>query len=177
MGEAHGMSDTGQPSADVDQLYRECREALTAFFVRRHLSAHTAEDLVHETFFRLMRQVDRCRAAGSPRGYLFGIARHVSADAWRRTRPGDEGDAEAETIAAPQPDPRLAAAHEIIAALPALQREVLDLRFQHDLSYAEIAEALGVPVGTVRSRLHNALELLRERLEQDGTCSTGETSR
>ena len=58
------------------------------------------------------------------------------------------------------------AARETIAGLPPLQREILDLRFQHDLSYAEIAEVLGVPVGTVRSRLHNAMQLLRERLEE-----------
>ena len=69
---------------DVEQLYLECREALTGYFLRRHRSAQTAEDLLQETFLRLMRQVNRCFAASSPRGYLFGIARHVSADAWRR---------------------------------------------------------------------------------------------
>ena len=65
------------------------------------------------------------------------------------------------------PDERLAATHEIITSLPALQREILDLRLQHDLSYAEIAEALGIPVGTVRSRLHNALEMVRKQLQKE----------
>jgi RNA polymerase sigma-70 factor (ECF subfamily) len=161
------MSETVPPAVNVEQLYRESRETLTAYFLRRHSSRHAAEDLLHETFLRLMRRVDRCHAVSSPRGYLFGIARHVSADAWRRARPTGEEDVSVESVAAPAPDPRLAAARETIAALPALQREILDMRFQHDLSYAEIAEALGIPVGTVRSRLHNALELLRERLEQD----------
>jgi len=161
------MFQTVHPANDVDQLYRESREALTAYFLRRHRSTHAAEDLLHETFLQLMRRVDRCRAASSPRGYLFGIARHVSADAWRRARPAGEDDASLASVAAPQPDPRLVAARETIAGLPSLQREILDLRFQHDLSYAEIAQALGVPVGTVRSRLHSALDLLRERLEQE----------
>ena len=161
------MSETVQSAKDVEQLYRQSREALTAYFLRRHRSTHTAEDLLQETFLQLMRRMDRCRRASSPRGYLFGIARHVSADAWRRGRPPGEGDAWLGSVAAPEPDPRLLAARETIAALPLLQREILDLRFQHDLSYAEIAEALAVPVGTVRSRLHNALELLRERLEQE----------
>ena len=160
------MSETVQPADNVEQLYRESREALTAYFLRRHRSAHAAEDLLHETFLQLMRRVDRCRNAASPRGYLFGIARHVSANAWRRARPPGENDSCLATVAAPQPDPRLGAARETIAALPSLQREILDLRFKHDLSYAEIAEAIGIPVGTVRSRLHNALEMLRERLEQ-----------
>jgi len=168
MGEATDMLDTGQPASDVEQLYRESREALTGYFRRRHTSSHSAEDLVQETFVQLMRRVDRCRASTSPRGYLFGIARHVSVNAWRQAEPPGKNDVSVEAIAAPEPDPRLAAARETIAALPALQREVLDLRFQHDLSYAEIAEALGVPIGTVRSRLHNALELLRERLEHEG---------
>ena len=162
------MVEPGQPPSDVEQLYRDSHEALTGYFRRRHSSHHAAEDLVQETFLRLMRRVDRCRASSSPRGYLFGIARHVSVDAWRRAEQLEGNKVPPDVISAPEPDPRLAAARETIAALPALQREVLDLRFQHDLSYAEIAEALGVPVGTVRSRLHNALELLRERLEHEG---------
>jgi len=149
---------------DVEQLYLECREALTCYFLRRHRSAQTAEDLLQETFLRLMRRVDRCLAAASPRGYLFGIARHVSADAWRRAQPSVQETIEATAL---QADACLETAREIIASLPALQREILDLRFQHDLSYAEIAEALGIPVGTVRSRLHNALEMVRERMEQE----------
>jgi len=144
---------------DVEQLYLESRVALTAYFLRRHGSTQAAEDLVQETFLRLMRQVDRCLNAASPRGYLFGIARHVSADAWRKMKP------ELVPPAPTEPDERLAVARETIADMPALQREILDLRFQHDLSYAEIAEALDIPVGTVRSRMHNALAMLRERLE------------
>ncbi len=151
---------------DVEQLYRESRQALTSYFVRRHGSTQTAEDLLQETFLRLMRRVDRCRRATSPKGYLFGIARHVSADTWRRSQP-TSSDAATESIEAPQSDERLAEAREIIAGLPALQREILDLRFQHDLSYAEIAEALDIPIGTVRSRLHGALEILREKMKQE----------
>lgn len=139
---------------------------LTAYFFRRHRSVQVAEDLAQETFLRLVRRVERCRASESARGYLFGIARHVSADAFRRARPAWEGCAILETVAAPQPDERLAAAREVIGALPPLQREILELRFQNDLSYAEIAEALRIPVGTVRSRLHAALGALRETMER-----------
>lgn len=161
------MSETLQSSGDVEQLYRESRERLTAYFLRRHRSVQTAEDLLHETFLHLMRRVDRCRAARSPQAYLFGIARHVSAEAWRRMKPTTADETSLDSAAAPHPDPRLLAARETIAGLPSLQREILDLRFQHDLSYAEIADVLGIPVGTVRSRLHNAILLLRERLEAD----------
>jgi len=159
------MSDTVQAAGDVEQLYRDSRERLTAYFLRRHRSMEAAEDLLHETFLQLMRRVDRCRAARSPQAYLFGIARNVSAEAWRRAQPSRGDEDSLLSAEAPDLEPRLLAAREVIAGLPSLQREILDLRFQHDLSYAEIAEVLGVPVGTVRSRLHNAVRLLRERLE------------
>jgi RNA polymerase sigma-70 factor (ECF subfamily) len=162
-----GMFRTLQPAIDVEQLYRESRQALTTYFVRRHRSPHVAEDLLQETFLRLMRRVHQCRLAASPKGYLFGIARHVSVDTWRRAKPAAAENIIVESIEAPQPDQRLAEAREIIAVLPPLQREILDLRFQHDLSYAEIAEALGIPIGTVRSRLHGALQILREKMEQE----------
>jgi RNA polymerase sigma-70 factor (ECF subfamily) len=162
--------------ADVEQLYLQNREALSGYFLRRHRSRETAEDLLQETFLRLMRPAERCLAATSPRGYWFGIARHVSADAWRRaaaktdlatpTHPLPFPE-QTETAACSSPDSRLQAAREIITSLPALQREILDLRFQHDLSYAAIAAALGIPVGTVRWRLHNALAMLRQRLENE----------
>jgi RNA polymerase sigma-70 factor (ECF subfamily) len=154
----------------VEQLYRDSRERLTSYFLRRHRSAEAAEDLLQETFLQLMRRVDRCRAARSPEAYLFGIARHVSAEAWRRARPDPvPPQPSLDSSGASPADPRLSAAREVIANLPSLQREILDLRFQHDLSYAEIAEVLEVPVGTVRSRLHNAIHLLRGRLEANET--------
>jgi RNA polymerase sigma-70 factor (ECF subfamily) len=59
------------------------------------------------------------------------------------------------------------AARETISALEPVQREILDLRFAQGLSYAEIAEALGIPIGTVRSRLHHAVAEVRHRLESE----------
>ena len=165
-------------SADgVDRLYRETRVALTGYFQRRHRSIQTVEDLLHETFLRLMRHADRLREARSPRAYLFGIARHVSAEAWRNAEPAAADGAALDSVAADAPDPRLAAAREVVASLPRLQREIFDLRFQHDLSYAEIAETLGVPVGTVRSRLHNAMRILRARLAQEDAAAEGRSDR
>jgi RNA polymerase sigma-70 factor (ECF subfamily) len=55
---------------------------------------------------------------------------------------------------------------EAIVKLPDAQREVLELRLAHGLSYVEIAETLRIPVGTVRSRMHNAVAALR-RWAQD----------
>ena len=62
--------------------------------------------------------------------------------------------------ASPVPDDRIEAAREMIAALPPLQREILDLRFSQQLSYAEIAEILDIPAGSVMSRLYHARKRL-----------------
>jgi RNA polymerase sigma-70 factor (ECF subfamily) len=166
---------TGSPDG-VEQLYRDSRWSLMAYFQRRHGAAQGVEDLLQETFLRLLRRADGLRAARSARAYLFGIARHVSADAWRRAPPSLAGESGLSLVAAATPDPRLAAVREVMASLPPLQREILDLRFQHDLSYAEIAQVLNVPPGTVRSRLHNAVRLLRARLARDESLPKGNSA-
>jgi RNA polymerase sigma-70 factor (ECF subfamily) len=76
-------------------------------------------------------------------------------------------DAETNEVAAPVDDERISAARETISGLEPVQREILDLRFAQSLSYAEIAAALSIPIGTVRSRLHHAVAEVRYRLESE----------
>lgn len=109
--------------------------------------------------------LDRGGKPGSLRAYLFGIARHVSLAAWKRCDRERVCRSETnEEMAAPAMDDRVETAREVIESLPSLQREILELRFTQQLSYAEIAESLGIPVGTVRSRLHHAIAMVRERI-------------
>lgn len=160
-----------QQRPDLEQLFRDAAEDLLRYFTRRHGQGETPRDLVQETFVEMAKGLEKGRAPESPRGYLFGIARHVSQAAWKkrdRERKFTTGDVEAAEQPGPVPDERIAAAREVIATMPDLQREVLELRFSQDLSYAEIAEALDIPIGTVRSRLHNAVAGVRERLAEDG---------
>lgn len=152
---------------DLERLFRESAEDLARYFTRRHGDAgDVPQDLVQETFLEMARGLDRGGKPRSLRAYLFGVARHVSVAAWRR-RDRERthlSERPAETLASPPEDDRVAAAREVIESLPPLQREVLDLRFTQQLSYAEIAESLGIPVGTVRSRLHHAIALVRDRI-------------
>lgn len=156
---------------DLEQLFREAADDLTRYFSRRHGDTFDASrDLVQDSFAELARGLRRGGQPESLRAYLFGIARNVSRAAWRRhyrEREWVASDTAAESVAAPVRDERLAAAEEVIAGLPELQREILDLRFSQQLRYAEIAEVLEIPVGTVRSRLHHAIRAVRERLESD----------
>jgi RNA polymerase sigma-70 factor (ECF subfamily) len=159
---------------DLERLFRESAEDLARYFTRRHGGgAEPTRDLVQETFLEMARGIERGARPRSLRAYLFGIARHVSLAAWKR-RDREQGmlsDHEAETIAATSPDERVAAARETIDSLPPLQREILDLRFAQQLSYAEIAEVLGIPVGTVRSRLHHAIAMVRERIAAEDSVT------
>jgi RNA polymerase sigma-70 factor, ECF subfamily len=167
------MKPAEAPTADLETVFRECAKDLGAYFARRHGGTGSADDLVQESFLQLARRLRAGQAVSSPRAYLFGIARHVSLAFLRKQASAAEPlDAAPEQAVSPEPDARLEAARETIASLPALQREILDLRFAHDLSYAEMATALGIPVGTVRSRLHHAVALLRQRLEPEALDGT-----
>jgi RNA polymerase sigma-70 factor (ECF subfamily) len=166
----------------LERLFSESAGDLERYFSRRHSSlAGEAgiQDLVQETFLQMARTLEKGRTLACARGYLFGIARHISQAAWSR-RGREESLVPMEGALVPDgepvPDDRVAAAREVMAAMPALQREILDLRFAQDLSYAEIAAALEIPVGTVRSRLHHAVAALRGRLESEDVPPTNANS-
>ena len=148
----------------VEDLYQRHGRALAGYLGRSFGRVEPAEDLLHETFVQALRGADRLAEATSPRAWLFGIARHVGLAACRRRRM-EPLPADVAASAPAEADERLALLRRAIAQLPPPQREALDLRLTDDLSYEEIAEVLAIPVGTVRSRLHNAVERLREALD------------
>jgi len=159
-----------QPAPSLlERLFTESAEELRRFFSRRHGGEEAARDLVQETFLQMARGLQDGKTPKCARGYLFGIARHLSHAVWRRREedkvlPLDPAVCE---MPAPVADVRVEAARETISALEPVQREILDLRFAQGLSYAEIAEALHIPLGTVRSRLHHAVAQVRLRLESE----------
>ena len=152
------------PANDLENLYGQMGPALLAYFRQHRVLASVAEDLLQDTFVRAIRGWDRLRESVSPRAYLFGIARNVCCDALRRYRPGEELASEPAAPHAPVEDERLETMRAAIAGLPDQQRETLLLKLRHELTYLEIAEVLGVPIGTVRSRLHLAIAHLKLQL-------------
>lgn len=160
------VDTTGQPAL-LERLFTESAGDLARYFARRHGGEDGVSDLVQETFLQLARGLQEGRELQCARGYLFGIARRLSMAAWSERWKTVPFDQESNDIAAPVADDRLHAARETIAVLEPIQREILELRFAHSLSYAEIAESLGIPIGTVRSRLHHAIAEVRHRLESE----------
>ena len=150
-------------------LVRTYQARLVRFAVRLTGDSELAQDAVQEAFLRLWRG----RATYEPRGclqaYLFRVVRSVCLDYARTSRltePLDEG-AVAET-----PGPAALAEAQSLAdavrlavqSLPEAQRAVFLLSEYEQLSYAEIADVLDCPVGTVASRKHQATETLRRKL-------------
>lgn len=157
------------PPLLLERLFAESSADLARYFSRRHGGNEAVSDLVQETFLQMARGLQDGRELACARGYLFGIARRLSQAAWSRRARDREVPLEEnlDHLEAPAADERVVAARETIAALPDLQREILDLRFSQNLAYAEIATALSIPIGTVRSRLHHAVAAVRARLEAD----------
>jgi RNA polymerase sigma-70 factor, ECF subfamily len=132
-----------------------------------------AEDLVQETFVRLWRSAHRFDPGrGSARTFVMTLARRAAVDLWRR-RGGDLPVAleepEGEDVAGGEAFAQLLLRLDVREALDALSpahREVLELRFGSDVTQAQAAEQLGVPLGTVKSRTLHALRALAHELKE-----------
>ena len=139
-------------------------------------SGPAAEDVVQEVFLAVMRDASRFDASrASLSSYLYGIARHHTRRRLLRQRRFvalDAGDAayELKDDSDPAGDAVLACEllrlRRAIVALPSRYREVLVMCDLQDASYADAASTLGCAIGTVRSRLHRARELLKTKMRR-----------
>jgi RNA polymerase sigma-70 factor, ECF subfamily len=163
----------GDPQA-LAALIDRWRGPLYAFLWRR--AGDGADDVFQESWIRVARARDRFDRSRRFSTWLFQIANNLCRDRWRRLdarrRALDGWKAELETSGAGRsappapPDERLA---RVLDRLPERQREVLVLRYWHDQSEADVAEILGVPRGTVKSRLHAAVRAARALLQEEET--------
>ncbi len=149
-----------------------------------------AEDLAQEAFIRAYRALagyDASRIAGlRPRGWLAAITGNLARNRARRRTPATAALATvAEMKADESPGPaRIAEQREAagrwqarLDALPARYRRAVELRHVSGLSYPELAEALGRPLGTVKSDVHRGIRLLRKALEDDMSHDSHEVAR
>ncbi len=129
----------------------------------------TADDLTQETYVRAMGSVHRFRADASARTWLLSIARRTCADEIRRRqrrRPWERLTDEPPEVEEPDPS-RARDLQDLVDHLDEDRRAAFVLTQQLGLTYAEAAEALEVPIGTVRSRVARAREDLVTRLAAD----------
>jgi RNA polymerase sigma-70 factor (ECF subfamily) len=148
-----------------DALYYRYRDWVVRQAMRVTGNPDDAMDVLQETFSYFHRKFPGFRLTASMTTFLYPVVKNLGIAARRkRTRMTS-------TDAVEIPDPPAPASEDatrqrselalVMASLPEAQREVLLLRFVDDMSLAEIAEALSIPEGTVKSRIHNAIATLR----------------
>jgi RNA polymerase sigma-70 factor (ECF subfamily) len=147
---------------ELEDLYHAHGPALLAYLRRAFGRCASPQDMLQETFLQALHHEERLATVDSPRAWLFGIARHVGLNTVRKYRPTESLDNA--PVCRAEPDDELAAMREAIAKLPPAMGEPLELRLRENLSYEEIASMLEIPIGTVRSRLHNAMRRLRDEM-------------
>jgi RNA polymerase sigma-70 factor, ECF subfamily len=174
----------GQPQERFD--FNEYLDGLYGYAMVLSRNSAEAEDLVQETCLRALRAVDRLRAEGSVKSWLFTILRNIWLNELRQRRTVPdlvELDADENGVFEPADatqDPHTDYISKVereqvraaIQQLPLEFREIIVLREYEELSYQEIAALLNCPPGTVMSRLARARSKLRELLTQ-GPMATG----
>jgi RNA polymerase sigma-70 factor (ECF subfamily) len=144
-------------------LYHRHRDWVARLAFRFTGDSDDALDVLQEVFTYLYRKFPGFRLTSRMTTFLYPAVKHAAISIQRkRGREMSAGELrEVHSEAGDEEDPRAELA-AVMSSLPAAQREVLLMRFVDDMSMQEIAEALGIPEGTVKSRLHHGLARLRE---------------
>ena len=155
--------------AAFDDLIRRWAGPLRRHVFRVAGNAELADELVQEIWLRMLQGIGRLREPDKFRPWLFGIAHRCMMDQLRvRYASPTDAVVSAEEIAAEAPaEDRELVARELgrgMLRLPAAERDVLSLFYLEELSLSDVASVLAVPVGTVKSRLFRARNLLRREL-------------
>lgn len=177
-----------------DTAFAELQSALESQvrrFVRRLIGRSDVEDdIVQNTFFALYRNLERIDVGEKLRPFVFRVVRNQCYDELRRQgryevvsidEPAEDSDYYAITVADTQPQPDetthwlmlYGEVQKAIAQLPEMQRQTLLLYTEGNLSYAEIAEAMNVSVGTIKSRLFYAKRNLAQLLTPETQQALG----
>lgn len=159
--------------AAFDELIERWNDPLWRYLRRVVPQDRDPRELVQEVWLRVIRGISRLREPARLRPWLFGIARRVAMDTLREhyaaphTEDIDSFDPPATGFTDTLHED-LAAMEEELRRLPVIEREVLTLAYLRELSMEQVAEVLGVPAGTVKSRLFRARRMLRNELIEKG---------
>ena len=164
-------------SKALDELYRRHREAAYGIAYRLVGSREDALEVVQESFIHVMRGIQTFRGQSSFRTWLYRIVTHAALDyrRWRALRVADSLDSDTSTEPVAQASDRSpqeaaadrdlgAAIDKALSNISEKNRAALILFAIEGMSYKEVADVLGISIGTVMSRIFNARQRLRELL-------------
>ena len=155
----------GGDAAAFEVLYLRYRNWVAALAFRFTGDSDAALDVLQETFLYVLRKFPDFRLKANFKTFLYPAVRNLSIAARRKAERYQAAEKDLERLEnTPGPMGSGSASGDleiVLAQLPEEQREVILLRFVEGLTLGEIAEAMNIPLGTVKSRLHNALQALR----------------
>lgn len=163
-------------AAAFETLYKLFWTAMYSFAFRYVQSGEEAEDVVQEVFFRIWRNRSEWNVIGSVQNYLFISVRNASIARIRRNATAqrwterERADSSSESMAGPEADLEIAERHadieRALAEMPEKRRAVCAMRWIDGLSYAQIAERLGITEKTVENHIGNGVKFMREHIRR-----------
>ena len=162
-----------------EELVRRYQRPIAAYVYRMVGDYDAALDLTQEVFIKVYSSLDRYRSEFKFSTWIYKIAHNAAIDHLRRNTArgqtvssSDAGERSEVVIESRRMTPeqeserneRCSEIETVVQLLPHAYRELIVLRHSHDLSYDEIAEVTGLPLGTVKNRLFRAREAMREQL-------------
>jgi RNA polymerase sigma-70 factor, ECF subfamily len=165
---ANGDADAVRP------LIERYQKPLAAVLQRALGASPDVDDVFQETWIRVVRSAHRYDPEQRFSAWLFAIAWNLVKDRWSRRVV--HADVDLAAMASPERSPeeqavaedRAGRVRELVARLPERLAQAILLRYFEELSEKDVAERLGIPVGTVKSRLHHGLKRLAESIDEEG---------
>ena len=159
---------------DFDGFYLDNFDRVARGLTLATGDSDSARDAAQEAFARALRRWPQVREMDRPDGWVYVVAMNHIRDGWRRQRREQPPEPDIALDASGAVLTRLSV-RDALATLPPRQREAVVLRYLADLPLADIAEAMGCAVGTVKATLHQALRAMRVELddedEEDGDAN------
>jgi RNA polymerase sigma-70 factor (ECF subfamily) len=157
-------------------LYRRVERPLFGYLMKLVRERDLAEDVMSETMLEVWRQAGRFEGRSAVRTWIFSIAHHRAVSRFRKRKESTLDDDYAATIAddAPMPDQRAQTVGmsrllaRLMEQLTFEHREIINLAYYQELSVQEIADALGLPPNTVKTRMFYARQRLKALLAESG---------
>ena len=162
-----------------EALFARLAPQVMGYFVKRGMERNASEELTQEVMLTVWAKADRYDPQRAPlSAWVFTIARNKYVDAYRKRQrpepdPQDPSFRSTQAVAIPSPerevdvDRRQRVLSDALSQLPAEQRETLQALYFDGLTMAELADARGVPLGTVKSRARRALQAMRKGLNEE----------
>jgi RNA polymerase sigma-70 factor, ECF subfamily len=159
---------TGRDSADFDAFYGAAVRRVVLYLYAVSSDRSEAQDVAQEAFARAWQHWPKVSRYEDPEAWVRTVAWRLMANRWRglRRRSTAQGRLGPTVVATAGPSPDRVAVAGALQRLPKPQRQVIALYYLLDLPVAEIAESIGVPVGTVKARLSRARTTLAGLLSE-----------